>query len=134
MLDQDVARLVGPKGRHNPDRTAVRHGTQPGQVTLDGRRVRVRRPRVRSADGTRELPVPTYQAFAASDLLGQLAVERMLAKLSTRRYPVGLEPVGAEVEPAASSSARCSPRASKAGRRCCSPRTWWPSWNASATT
>jgi putative transposase len=98
MLDEDVARLVGPKGRHNPDRAAVRHGREPGQVTLGGRRVRVRRPRVRAADGTRELPVPTYQAFASTDLLGQLAVERMLAKLSTRRYPAGLEPVGAGVE------------------------------------
>jgi putative transposase len=98
MLAADVARLVGPKGRHNPDRTAVRHGSEPGQVTLGGRRVRVRRPRVRAADGSRELPVPTYQAFASTDLLGQLALERMLAKLSTRRYPAGLEPVGAGVE------------------------------------
>jgi len=51
LLDADVERLVGPKGRHNPDRAAVRHGTQPGQVTLGGRRVRVDRPRVRAADG-----------------------------------------------------------------------------------
>jgi putative transposase len=42
--------------------------------------------------------VPTYQAFASTELLGQLALERMLAKLSTRRYPAGLEPVGADVE------------------------------------
>ena len=27
MLHKDVARLVGPKGRHNPDRTALRHGS-----------------------------------------------------------------------------------------------------------
>ena len=98
LLAEDVARLVGPKGRHNPDRAAVRHGSESGQVTLGGRRVRVRRPRVRTADGTGELPVPTYQAFAATDLLGQLALERMLAKLSTRRYRAGLEPVGAGVE------------------------------------
>jgi hypothetical protein len=52
MLAEDVARLVGPKGRHNQDRAAVRHGSEPGQVTLGGRRVRVRRPRVRSVDGT----------------------------------------------------------------------------------
>jgi hypothetical protein len=67
MLAEDVARLVGAKGRHNPDRTAVRHGNEPGQVTLGGRRVRVRRPRVRSADGSGELPVPTYQVFAATE-------------------------------------------------------------------
>ena len=70
MLAEDVARLVGPKGRHNPDRTAVRHGSEPGQVTLGGRRVRVRRPRVRTADGTGELPVPAYQAFTATELPG----------------------------------------------------------------
>ena len=59
MLAEDVDRLVGAKGRHNPARAAVRHGSEPGQVTLGGRRVRVRRPRVRSADGTRELAVPS---------------------------------------------------------------------------
>jgi putative transposase len=98
LLDTDVERLAGPKGRHNPDRAAVRHGSQPGKVTLGGRRVRVDRPRVRSADGAAELPLPTWQAFAATELLDQLALERMLAKLSTRRYQAGLEPVGSRVE------------------------------------
>jgi putative transposase len=98
LLDTDVERLAGPKGRHNPDRAAVRHGSQPGKVTLGGRRVRVDRPRVRRADGAAELPLPTWQAFAATELLDQLALERMLAKLSTRRYQAGLEPVGSRVE------------------------------------
>ena len=44
--------LAGPKGRHDPNRTAVRHGTEDGSVTLGGRRVPVRRPRVRTADRT----------------------------------------------------------------------------------
>jgi putative transposase len=106
MLAEDVARLVGAKGRHLPERTAVRHGSEPGQVTLGGRRVRVRRPRVRTADGTREVAVPSYQAFAATDLLDRLAVERMLAKLSTRRYQAGLEPVGTRVEQTATGTSR----------------------------
>jgi hypothetical protein len=29
LLAEDVAQLVGAKGRHNPDRTAVRHGHRP---------------------------------------------------------------------------------------------------------
>jgi putative transposase len=106
MLAEDVARLVGAKGRHIPQRSAVRHGSEPGQVTLGGRRMRVRRPRVRTADGTREVVVPTYQAFAATDLLDQLAVERMLAKLSTRRYQAGLEPVGTQVEQTATGTSK----------------------------
>jgi putative transposase len=106
LMAEDVARLVSPKGRHNPARVAVRHGSEPGQVTLGGRRVRVRRPRVRTADGTRELAVPTYQAFTSTDLLGQLALERMLAKLSCRRYPAGLEPVGSGVASTASGTSK----------------------------
>ena len=73
LLEADVDRLVGPRGRHNPERVAVRHGTQPGQVTLGGRRVRVDHPRVRRADGAGELPLPTWQAFAGTQLLDQLA-------------------------------------------------------------
>ncbi len=38
--------------------------------------------------------MPAYEVFASTELLGELALERMLAKLSTRRYPAGLEPVG----------------------------------------
>ena len=98
LLAADVDRLVGPRGRHNPERVAVRHGSQPGQVTLGGRRVRLDRPRVRRADGAGELPLPTWAAFAGTQLLDRLALERMLAKLSTRRYRAGLEPVGATVE------------------------------------
>jgi putative transposase len=106
LLDTDVERLAGPKGRHNPKRAAVRHGTQPGKVTLGGRRVRVDRPRVRSADGTAELALPTWQAFAGTELLDQLTLERMLAKLSTRRYHTGLEPVGSQVAQDATGTSR----------------------------
>ncbi len=93
-LAEDFVRLVGPKGRHNPARAAVRHGSEPGQVTLGDRRVSVSRPRVRTADGTGKVTVPTYQAFALTDLMDQLALERMLAKLSSAatRPVVGTRP------------------------------------------
>ena len=104
MMEESVTALAGPKGRHQPDRAAVRHGTEAGSVALGGRRVPVRRPRVRATDGSGELPVEAYDTFAGSDLLGELALERMMAKLSTRRYRAGLEPVGAEVEATARST------------------------------
>ena len=55
------------------------------------------RPRVRTADGSAELPVASYELFSSTELLGKLAMEKMLAGLSARRYPVGLEPVGQQV-------------------------------------
>ena len=98
--------VCGPKGKHDPDRTAVRHGTEAGSVTLGGRRVPVERPRVRAADGSGELPVPAYEVFTRTEVLGRMAMERMLAGLSTRRYPVGLEPVGQRVEQTARSTSK----------------------------
>ena len=51
MMEAEVDEVVGPKGKRNPDRTAVRHGHEDGEVTLGGRRVPVSRPRARGADG-----------------------------------------------------------------------------------
>jgi len=80
-------------------------------VTLAGRRVLVVRPRVRAAEGSGELAVPAYDVFSSTELLGRLAMAKMLAGLSTRRYPVGLEPVGSTVEMAHDRrrSRRCEP-------------------------
>jgi len=106
MMAESVTALCGPKGTHNADRVGYRHGTEDGSVTLGGRRVPVRRPRVRAADGSGELPVPAYELFAGTEVLGRMAMERMLGGLSTRRYPVGLEPVGAAVELTASATSK----------------------------
>ena len=53
LMEADVTEVAGPKGRHNPDRSAYRHGHEDATVALGGRRVPVRRPRVRSTDGRR---------------------------------------------------------------------------------
>lgn len=106
LMAESVTALAGPKGRHDPNRAAVRHGDDDGSVVLGGRRVPVRRPRVRSADGERELAVPAYEVFSSTDLLERMAMERMLGKLSSRRYRVGLEPVGADVEASAKSTSK----------------------------
>jgi putative transposase len=106
IMEQDVAAVCGPRGRHDPQRTATRHGHERGSVTLGGRRVAVTRPRMRATDGSGELPVPAYELFSGTEVLGRMAMERMLAGLSTRHYPAGLEPVGARAEQAAAATSR----------------------------
>jgi putative transposase len=106
LMADSVSQVCGLRGQHNPDRVGYRHGTEDGSVTLGGRRVPVRRPRVRAADGSGELPVPAYELFSGTELLGRLAMERMLAGLSTRRYRTGLEPVGEQVEATATATSK----------------------------
>jgi transposase-like protein len=106
LMEADVTVACGPRAKHDPDRTATRHGTEAGSVTLGGRRVPVRRPRVRAVDGSGELPVPAYEVFNGTELLGRMAMERMLAGVSTRRYPISLEPVGEQVTDQAGSTSK----------------------------
>jgi putative transposase len=107
LMEAEVADLAGPKGKHNPARVAKRHGGQDGTVTLGGRRVPVRRPRVRTVgDDEHELSLESYETFVSADLLADGVVARMLGGLSTRGYPIGLEPVGTGVEQAATGTSR----------------------------
>jgi transposase-like protein len=106
VMEENVTAICGPKGRHDPTRVAVRHGSEDGTVVLGGRQLSVRRPRVRSADGSAEVAVPAYELFSNTEVLGELALERMMAKLSTRRYRAGLEPVGSAVAQAAKATSR----------------------------
>ncbi len=123
LMNADVEAACGPKGKHDPGRSAVRHGTEAGSVTLGGRRVPVQRPRMRAADGRGELPVPAYELFSRTEVLGRMAMQRMLAGLSTRRYPAGLEPVGKRVEESAGRRASRRCRAGSSPR----PRPRWAS-------
>ncbi len=102
----EVDELAGAKGKHDPGRAAVRHGHEDGSVTLGGRRVPVSRPRVRTADGEREVSLQTYRHFADRDPLTRVVLEQMLAGVSTRRFARTREPVGGELDAAARSASK----------------------------
>ena len=106
LMELEVDEVVGPKGRHDSGRVAVRHGHEDGSMTLGGRRVAVRRPRIRSADDERELAVESYGYFADRDPLTRAVMDRMLAGVSTRRFARVGEPVGSEVEASASATSK----------------------------
>jgi len=116
LMAEEVEDVVGPKGRHDPARAAVLHGSEAGQVTLGGRRVAVERPRVRAADGTGEVTMTTYAHFADRDPLTKVVLEQMRAGVSTRRFARTREPVGQDVLDAERSASKSAASREFVGR------------------
>jgi putative transposase len=90
LLERERAALCGMRYRHNRARGAFRGGHVSSSLVFGGRRVALRRPRVRGCDG-RELKLPSWQAWSARDPLTRRAMEQMLLGVSTRKYARSLE-------------------------------------------
>lgn len=108
MLEEDRTAICGPRYQHQAERAASRAGTVPSEVVLGGRKVQIRRPRVR-ANGE-EIALPTFQAFADTDPLDRRVVEQMLVGVATRQYGRSLEPTGADVTTRGTSKSAVSRR------------------------
>jgi putative transposase len=93
MLEADRTAICGPRYQDQDEREASRAGTVSSEVVLGGRKMRIRRPRVR-AHGE-EVALPTFQAFADTDPLNRRVVEQMLVGVAARQYGRSLEPTGA---------------------------------------
>ena len=93
MLEDDRTALCGTRYQHQSERMASRAGTVPSEVVLGGRKVAIRRPRVR-ADG-REVVLPTFRTMADADPLNRRVVEQMLVGVATHHYARSLEPLAA---------------------------------------
>jgi putative transposase len=119
-LEEDRARLCGPRHAHDPHRRASRAGHAEGELAMGGRRVRMQRPRVRGADG-REVPLETWERFAEADPLTPRAVEQMVLGVSTRNYARSIEPAPPHVSSRGTSksavSRRSSPRCARSSPR-----------------
>jgi transposase-like protein len=95
MMEQDREALCGPKWRRDPARQAGRGGSTPSEVTLGGRRLAVRRPRVRSREGA-ELDLPSFAFAAARDPLDTRTLDAIASGVSTRKYRRTLERLSPE--------------------------------------
>jgi transposase-like protein len=85
ILAQDVEGLVGPKGKHNQERKAYRHGSEATKVVLGGQKISVQKPRVRSMDG-QELQLKSLETFQKEDPLEYSILEHVLSGVSYRKY------------------------------------------------
>ena len=108
MLEEDRVAVCGPRYAHQPERRASRAGHAPSEVVLGGRKVALRRPRVRR-DG-QEVTLPSVPAFTNTDPLNRHVVEQMLIGVATRQYGRSLEPLGADVRPRGTSKSAVSRR------------------------
>ena len=91
MLEEDRTAICGPRYAHQTKRDASRAGTVPSEVVLGGRKIALRRPRVRAKGA--EVPLPTFQIMAGEDPLNRRVVEQMLVGVATRQYARSLDPL-----------------------------------------
>lgn len=95
-LEAERRAICGERYAHLADRVSMRSGHVASSLTLGGRRVRIRRPRVRDAEG--EVSLPSWRAWSSRDPLEQRALEQMVVGVSTRRYRRSLEPLPGAVQ------------------------------------
>ncbi len=85
MMEEDAARLCGPRHGRGGDRAGHRWGRTKGKIGFHGGKVEIERPRVRAREGN-EMPLPSWAAAVDEDLLGQWALNLMLMNVSTRKF------------------------------------------------
>jgi len=105
MLEQERTELCGPRYAHTKGREATRGGSAKSRLTMGGRTVEVRRPRVVSVDG-HEIPLETWEQLQAADPLEGRAYEQMVVGVATRKYARSLEPLPAELAEGERSTSR----------------------------
>lgn len=90
VLEVEREAVCGPRYQRGGERQAYRAGHVESSLVLGGRRVGMRRPRVRSVAG-QEVELPSWTAWSREDPLEERAVEQMVVGVSTRRYRRSLE-------------------------------------------
>jgi transposase-like protein len=84
LFDEEVERVCGRPFSHKGTELAHRAGSDPGSVLLNGQRVKIKKPRIKSKGV--EVPLESYQALNDYDLLCERTMKFMLSGVSTRNY------------------------------------------------
>ena len=85
MMEEDAARLCGPRYGRAEGKAGHRWGKTKGKVGFHGGKVEIDRPRVRSRDGG-EVALPSWETAMSEDLLSKWALSLMLINVSTRKF------------------------------------------------
>ena len=85
VMEAEVEQLAGKRSQPNPQRNIYRWGIEDGYCVIDGQRVPIQRPRLRSRT-KREVPLGSYEMFQRSSLLGETVWQKIMLGLTMRSY------------------------------------------------
>lgn len=86
VMEAEVQGLVGQRSQPNFNREAYRWGTESGYCIVDGQRVPIDRPRVRSREHNKEIPLGSYEMFQKSSLIEETVWQKIMHGLTMRSY------------------------------------------------
>ena len=109
LMEHDRTELCGAKWSREPSRRAVRGGSTASEVTLGGRRVRLRRLRASTVDGW-ELAVPSFAWAAGRDPLDEQTWRSIVTGVSTRSSATSLDPLPDDLQERSTSRSAVSRR------------------------
>jgi len=117
VLEMSAEQVAGPPQQGRKREGEIRwHGKQAGSVHLKERKLRVRKPRLRSKRGgaDAEVQVPAYEAMQDRDGMGSRMLEILLEGVSTRAYRTVIPKMAETVGVSKSSVSRATRHASEA--------------------
>ena len=114
-LDEEVEALAGPRYAHGDGAAGMRYGSNPGTVVLDGQKVPIRVPRVRSDQA--ELPLRSYQGLHGTGEVNEALLRRVFYGISCRNYEAAATAIPGAIGLSSSSVSRAFVEASAAKLR-----------------
>ena len=85
VMEAEVEQLAGRRSAPDPNREVYRWGTEDGFCLIDGQRVPIHKPRLRSRTN-KEVPLGSYALFQKSSLLEDTVWKKIMLGLTMRSY------------------------------------------------
>ena len=86
VMESEVEQLAGKRSERLVGRGAYRWGSEEGFCIVDGQKVPIDRPRVRSRQNDREIPLGSYALFQKASLLEETVWHKVMYGLTMRSY------------------------------------------------
>jgi putative transposase len=86
VMEAEVEQLAGKRSQADAKREAYRWGSEEGHVVIDGQKVPIDRPRVRSRQHNREMTLGSYAMFQKASLVEETVWQKVMYGLTMRSY------------------------------------------------